>query len=411
MPIRSRLLAVLALLLAAPAAPPTSAAAISAETLKTFDACLRFVRQAPHNRARTDVDWEALKREWRPRADASEPGEPLRELLNGMLATLGASHTAVLDEEVYDGMMAELQGKETPTFGLLLEESQPNHLFVRALYEAGPAASAGLKLGDEVVAIDSQPALESDALVDAGYDPIPGSTRLFFLRPSASPVELSFRAKAKGQVRRTTLTAEESSGLAAGRRSVRIVERGGRRIGVLHLWMVARGSGRFVQEALAGELAGCDAVVVDLRGRGGFADEIQPILAPFRAAHGGARPRGRAQPWKKPVVFLIDDRTRSAKELLAWALRNEELGPLVGEKTEGAVLGAGFMPLPGGLYLEIGMIEVPVADGSSLEGVGVEPTLAVRQAGAYAGGRDPILEKGIEVALDSARKAGRHGPY
>jgi carboxyl-terminal processing protease len=395
---------VLLVLLARPSVAP---AAVSAETLKTFDVCLRFVRQAPHNRARNDVDWEAVRREWRPRADASEPGEPLRELLNEMLATLGASHTAVLDQEVYDGMMAELQGRETPTFGLLLEEMEEGRLFVRALYEAGPAARAGLKLGDEVVAIDSEPPLTSDAVVDAGYDPMPDRPRLFFLRPSAGSIELSVRSSPRARARSVRVEAEESSGLEAGHRSVRIVERGGRKIGVLHLWMVARGSGGFVQQALAGELAGCDAVVVDLRGRGGFADEINPILAPFRAAHGSSRSRGPAKAWKKPAVFLIDDRTRSAKELLSWAIRNEELGPLIGEKTEGAVLGAGFMPLPGGLYLEIGMFDVPVADGSLLEGVGVEPTIEVAHAGPFAAGRDPILEKGIEVALDAAKKRRR----
>lgn len=400
-----------ALLLLALGRPAVAAPLFSAETLRTFDACLRYVRSAPHNVERTDVDWERLRREWRPRADATAPGEPLRVLLNEMLATLGASHTAVLDEEVYDGMMAELQGRESPTFGLLLEEMRPGRLFVRALYEDGPAASAGLLLGDEVVAIDSQPALQSDALVDAGYDPVPGSARLFFLRPSAGAIELSARSSARERLRAVALAPEESSGLAAGRRSVRVVERGGRRIGVLHLWMVARGSGKFVQEALAGELADCDAVVVDLRGRGGFADEINPILAPFRAAHRSSRAHGRVEPWKKPAVFLIDDRTRSAKELLSWAIRHEGLGPLVGEKTEGAVLGAGFVALPGGLYLEIGMIDVPVADGSTLEGVGVEPTTPVAHAGAFAAGRDPILDRGIEAALAELRKKTRHGPY
>jgi C-terminal processing protease CtpA/Prc len=79
------------------------------------------------------------------------------------------------------------------------------------------------------------------------------------------------------------------------------------------------------------------------------------------------------RPWSKPVVFLVDDRTRSAKELLSWHIRDESLGPLVGEKTEGAVLGAHFVPLPGGHWLELGAQEVPV-NGVTLEGVGVEPT-------------------------------------
>jgi carboxyl-terminal processing protease len=255
-------------------------------------------------------------------------------------------------------------------------------------------------------------------VVDAGYDPAPDRARLFFLRPSAGPVDLTVRSTKKGRPRTVNVAPEPTSGLEAGRRSVRIVERGGRKIGVLHLWMVARGSADFVQQALAGELA-----------RGGYADEIAGILAPFRAAHrksgkggasrthdGGGSPdavgsHDAVGSWKRPVVFLVDDRSRSAKELLAWNIRHEQLGPLVGEKTEGAVLGAGFMQLPGGLFLEIGMIEVPVADGSSLEGVGVEPTVAVAHAGAYAAGRDPILEKGLELARAAVTRARIAGPY
>jgi C-terminal processing protease CtpA/Prc len=54
------------------------------------------------------------------------------------------------------------------------------------------------------------------------------------------------------------------------------------------------------------------------------------------------------------------------------------------------------------------MIDVPVADGSSLEGVGVAPTVAVPHAGPYAAGRDPIFEKGVELALAAAQR--RKGP-
>jgi C-terminal processing protease CtpA/Prc len=57
------------------------------------------------------------------------------------------------------------------------------------------------------------------------------------------------------------------------------------------------------------------------------------------------------------------------------------------------------------------MMEVPVADGSSLEGVGVEPTVPVPHAGPWAGGRDPILEKGLELARAAVKRARVGGPY
>lgn len=389
-----------------------SPAAASEETLATFDACVRHVRSAPYFQSRLDLDWSAIVREWRPRADAARPGPELRELLNAMLAELDASHTAVLDRSIYQGMVRELSGRPTPTFGALLDEMEPGRLFVRALYELGPAERAGLRIGDEIVAVEGRAALQCPQVADAGYDPSPDRMRLFVLapRPEGERLDVSIRSRPDERPRRVTIESQETSGLESGRRSVRAVKREGRTIGVIHLWMVARGTGELLADAIRGELSRCDALVVDLRGRGGLSDEIGAILAPFRRARSGSA-RSGAPIWRRPVVFLIDERTRSAKEILAWHVREERLGPLVGERTEGAVLGAGFFRLPGDLYLEIGMMEVPVGDGLSLEGIGVGPTHPVARAGPFAAGLDPILEAGLSLASREARRRALHGPY
>ena len=399
---------------ALPATTPLAAArATSDATLKTFDACLRSLRSTPYMRTRDDIDWEALARDWRPRADAAEPGAELRAVLNEMVAEVGASHAAVLSGPIYRSMMNELAGKPSPTYGVLLEEMVDGRLFVRALFEKGPGERAGLRIGDELVAVDGEAALASENVVDAGYDPGDSSSRLFTLRTGAAgeSLALTLRREVRGELDTVPIVSEATSGLESGRRSLKVVRRDGRRIGYVHLWMVARGSAEFLAEALRGPLARCDALVVDLRGRGGFADEIPGLLEPFRAAKVRGPLRGGAA-WRKPVAFLIDDRTRSAKEILAWHVREERLGLLIGERTEGAVLGAGFFPLPGGHYLEAPMMEVPVGDGSSLEGVGVEPTEAVERAGPFASGRDPLLERALlRLGEKLAGTARRRGPY
>lgn len=399
---------------AVPVATPLPAArATSDATLKTFDACLRSLRSTPYMRTRDDIDWEALAREWRPRADAAVPGAELRAVLNEMVSEVGASHAAVLSGPIYRSMMNELAGRPSPTFGVLLEEMVEGRLFVRALFEKGPGERAGLRIGDELVAVDGTAPLASEDVVDAGYDPGEESTRLFTLRAGGAgqSLALTLRMEARGELSTVPVVSEATSGLEAGRRSLRIVRSAGRRIGVIHLWMVARGSAELLAEALRGPLAKCDALVVDLRGRGGFADEIPGLLEPFRAAKLRGPVRGGVA-WRKPVAFLIDDRTRSAKEILAWHVREERLGLLIGERTEGAVLGAGFFPLPGGHYLEAPMMEVPVADGTSLEGVGVHPTEAVRRAGPFARGRDPLQERALLRLVERLRgTALPRGPY
>ncbi len=391
----------------APALAPSDA------TLKTFDACVRSLRSTPYMRSRDDIDWRALEREWRPRADAAAPGLELREVLNAMVAEVGASHAAVLSEPIYRTMMNELSGKPSPTFGVLLEEMVEGRLFVRALFERGPAEQAGLRIGDEIVAVAGDVPFDSEWVVDAGYDPGEEKSRLFTLATdeAGEGIDLRVRSQARGPERGLQLTSESTSGLEAGRRSIRIVSHGGHRIGVIHLWMVARGSAQMLADALRGPLARCDALIVDLRGRGGYADEIPGLLAPFRAGRKGSTVRSVA-PWRRPVAFLIDDRTRSAKEILAWNVRAEGLGALIGERTEGAVLGAGFFPLPGGHFLEAPLMEVPVGDGSSLEGVGVAPTEAVERAGPYAQGVDPLLRRALSrLAAALHGTPARRGPY
>lgn len=403
--------------LATPSAALADAPARAADApLRTFDACLRLLRGTPYMRTRDDLDWESIAREWRPRAGAAGPGAELQSVLNAMLGEIGASHAAVLSGPVYRTMMNELSGRPSPTYGVLLEEMLPGRLFVRMLFEQGPGEAAGLRLGDEIVAVDGTAPLRSAWVIDAGYDPGAGKERLFTLlaQEEGQRIALHARRREHERPRALELQAESTSGLDAGRRSVRVVRAGATRVGVVHLWMVARGSAQLLHDALRGELRDCDALVVDLRGRGGLADEIDGLLAPFRRRAGRRvrRDDGAAARWDKPVAFLIDDRTRSAKEILAWHVRDEGLGLLIGERTEGAVLGAGFFPLPGGLWLEAPLMEVPVGEGISLEGVGVEPLEPVARAGPFAQGVDPLLRHALRRLAGAGLVAGRRrGPY
>src|SRR5688572_14240498 len=162
------------------AAPfPSVAAAASDETLRTFEACVKRVRSLPRVAGNEDLAWPELEREYRPRADAAEPGAELRAVLNEMIAEVGISHTAVLDRATYSAMQREIWGRPTPTYGVLFEEMEPGRLFVRSMYDGGPGADARLRLGDEILEVDGEPPFESPEVVDAGYDPKPGANRLY----------------------------------------------------------------------------------------------------------------------------------------------------------------------------------------------------------------------------------------
>ncbi|MFH0945165.1 MAG: S41 family peptidase [Planctomycetota bacterium] len=377
--------------------------------LKTFDAVWKTVQRSFYDRGLHGVDWDQAREVYRPLLKEAETDAEARELLLDMLALLNASHTTIVDGPVFRGMAAELVNRRTLTFGLLLEESLPGRYFVRALYEGGPAAAAGLRMGDRIVAVDGVPVEESPEIVDAGYDPALPGPKLFFLGSDSNrALRLTVQPHPDVETRHTLLIRPvKMNAVDAAQDSVRVVEREGVKIGTLHIWFCSEGVSEVLRDAVTGELADCDALVLDIRGRGGYAHVVDEILDTFRERRSFWR-KMRSEPgepplWDRPVVILIDERSRSAKEILAYRVRQTGAAILVGQRTEGAVLGAVFHALPDGSYLELAGVAVPEG-GVSLEGVGVMPHHEVDLVVPYARGKDTIFEKGCDVAAQEVRR-------
>jgi carboxyl-terminal processing protease len=146
-----------------------------------------------------------------------------------------------------------------------------------------------------------------------------------------------------------------------------------------------------LRELVDGHFAACDALLLDLRGRGGFPTEVDRVLRVLDAERNG---------WSKPVVALIDAGTRSAKEVLAWRLRSSERALLVGEATAGAVLPASFAPVGDGAVLmypaaTLGAMSARLESRGVLPDVPVELPLTPAQGGR---GDDPIFSAAIVAA-------------
>jgi carboxyl-terminal processing protease len=106
--------------------------------------------------------------------------------------------------------------------------------------------------------------------------------------------------------------------------------------------------------------------------------------------------------WDGPIAVLIDTGTSGAGEIVAAALRDAERGPVVGERTFGRVGLQRQLPLgEGGMILTVARYVSP--KGTAIHGQGVQPTVAVAPASdeesedPAAAGRDPILDKAIEL--------------
>ena len=150
-----------------------------------------------------------------------------------------------------------------------------------------------------------------------------------------------------------------------------------------------------------------DAIIVDERYNGGgqFADYyIDHLRRPF-AANWAMRygtdlksPRGAIF---GPKVMIIDETAGSGGDLLPWMFRKYDLGPLIGKRTWGGLVGIlGYPPLMDGGSLTSPNLAIWNDDGWIVENEGVPPDIEVTQWPAdINAGHDPQLDRAIAEVL------------
>lgn len=156
-----------------------------------------------------------------------------------------------------------------------------------------------------------------------------------------------------------------------------------------------------------------DAIIVDERfnGGGSIADYYIDILRRPHLCYWNMRycndmrsPSGSIQ---GPKVMLIDETAGSGGDLLPWMFRKFKLGKLIGKRTWGGLVGnLGFPVLMDGGRITAPNVGIWSEDGGwVVENVGVPPDIEVEQLPAEViAGKDPQLEKAIEVILEELKK-------
>lgn len=107
-----------------------------------------------------------------------------------------------------------------------------------------------------------------------------------------------------------------------------------------------------------------------------------------------------------PKVMLIDETAGSGGDLLPWMFRKLGLGPLVGKRTWGGLVGIlGFPVLMDGGTITAPDLAIWSEEGWVVENVGVPPDVEVEQWPAdVIAGRDPQLEKAIAILVEQLNK-------
>jgi len=159
-------------------------------------------------------------------------------------------------------------------------------------------------------------------------------------------------------------------------------------------------------------------MVLDLRGSiGGEADAAAPAASLYTGKGTVARVVSRKMAtlpldvsgervWKGRTVILTDDATAGPAEVFAAALRDRAGATTVGETTVGMAIVQRLVPTEtgGSLYITVGRYVSP--SGTPLGGKGLSPDERVLVFPGDNDGKDPILERGLEVLRREAAPRG-----
>jgi carboxyl-terminal processing protease len=411
-----RLLRWLGLLLVLISATGSSAAGprdVTVATTEVFDQVWQTVKNKFYDPALHGVDWDAVKGRYRPLVAVAVSEAERAAIFNRMLHELGASHTAYLtanEPAYYDlldifagGLRLDLKrlfsdGEVAYTGIGIFTQEITGKTFVRGVLDGLPADQAGLRQGDEIVAVDGKP-----------YAPI-GS----FVDRRGRPVTLAIRRVLDGPVLDVSVVPERirpnQAFLRAMAASARVIEQGAKKIGYIHVWSYA---GRQFQALLerelhSGKLKDADALIWDLRDGWGGAQVEYLDMFNGRGPLVDLIDRAGKQSlenvkWQKPVAMLINGGTRSGKEILAYGFKKYGFGEVIGTRTTGAVLAARAFLMADDSLLELAVGDVRV-DGERLEGTGVAPTIEVPFRLEYAHGWDPQLQRAVSILSTQGRQ-------
>ncbi len=363
------------------------------------------------------VDWDGVQEEYRPLLDRIRGANDFTDLMWEVVAELGTSHAYITKAgEDWHFSPGESGPAAVGLLGADLSRDQAGRWIVDRILpgeSSDPRARSPLEApgvavrpGDELTAVDGQP-----------VDPVRGPGPLL-AGTAGKPVELTVRP-ASGDPRAVVVVPLRDErrlryqDWVAGRRAV-VRELSDGRLGYLHIPdMVGQGWAHFHRD-LRTEM-GFSGLIMDVRGNSGghisqlvveklarrvilweMGRGVQPVSYPMEARRG-------------PLVMVSDENAGSDGDIVTAATRLLSLGPVVGTRTWGGVIGIEGVPgheLVDGTHMTVPRYAGFFEDyGWSVENYGVEPDVEVLiSPDDWAAGRDPQLETAVRLAVEALEK-------
>ncbi len=354
-------------------------------------------------------DWEGIRNRYAPLVAHVAHRADLNYVIGEMIAELNVSHAYVQDGDLrlptrpFVALPGARFVPDTSARRYRLSEifvgQNEEERYRSPLTEVGVDA----RVGDYVLAINGRELTTADnpwelMIGEAGQlvewrlasDPVGKDARTVRFKPIASEDDLLYLAWVRRNMARVS---DATQG----------------RVGYIHLPDMGENGIREFVKWWFPQLRK-EGLVVDVRGNGGGNISAMLIDRLSRKLLGLDYSRGSAVPstyptevMAGPMVALINETSASDGDIFPWQFRNAGLGPLIGKRTWGGVIGINDR----GPLLDGGLVFVPefgTADANgqwAVEGEGVTPDIEVEQDPvAVISGSDPQLARGIAEVMN-----------
>ncbi|HET7472585.1 MAG TPA: S41 family peptidase [Candidatus Limnocylindrales bacterium] len=350
---------------------------------------------------------------------AVDQGALIRGAIKGMVDSLGDPYSAYLTPDQYRQGLQDLSGTfegigaEIGTTNAKGETSDCTtlgtdcFLTVVSPIEGSPSEKAGIKPGDQIVAVDGT-SLDGQT-VDAARDRIRGKkgteVTLSIVRGTAAPIDI--------KVVRDVIVSKEVIAKTLGNGTIAYIAVTG----------FSDNSQAKFHDALQTALkAGEKKVILDLRGDpGGYVTAARAIASEFikdgplfyeEDADGNqvatdATGQGLATDDSIKLVVLVDKGSASASEIVAGALQDRKRATVVGETSFGKGTVQQWIQLQDGSALKLTIAKWLTPDKRWIHHIGIVPDVTVTTPADAGPNNDPALDKAVELLTKDSAAALR----
>ena len=319
--------------------------------------------------------------------------------ISGMVKTLDDPHSIYLDPKMYELMRSHTEG----SFGGvgIVMGFKDNKITVISVMEGTPSEAAGIKTGDEIIAVDGVPTSEIE----------PEEVVLHIRGEIGTDVTLKIHRAGEEDkdyvVRRATIQVHTVAGQM-------LPDTDG--IGYIRIASFSEHTADEFKDAYhALENEGVKGMIIDLRENpGGLVTScvaIANMVVPKGPVVSVVQKDGRREEYeselseeKYPLVVLIDGNSASASEILAGALQDTGAATIVGQTSYGKGSVQVILPLYDDDALKLTIAKYYTPSGRSIDGTGIEPDVRVEPQAD--GAQDVQLLKAIDVMKDKLAGIG-----